>query len=225
MCGRYTVRVEGREIAEHFSLDESAAPDLRPRYNVAPSQEVPAVGPRRHGARGVAEFRWGLVPHWADDPEEWPSMINARSETAHEKPAFRDAFARRRCLIPADGFYEWKKGEDGSQPYFVRRRDDELFAFAGLWDRWRGGDGDELLSCAILTTEPSDAVRSLHDRMPVIVETGDYELWLDRSVREREPLERVLRPYDDGRLVHHPVSRRVNSPANDDPGCVEPLEE
>lgn len=223
MCGRYTLRVTGKRVAEHFDLSPAVTEGLDPRYNVAPSQDVPAVGPRDDGGRGLARFRWGLVPRWADDPSDVPNLINARSETVHEKPAFRDCFARRRCLLPADGFYEWTKGDGGSRPHFVHRPDDALFAFAGLWDRWDGGGGEPLLSCTILTTEPSEDVRSLHDRMPVIVEPEDYTLWLDRTVREREPLEGVLRPYDGGRLTHHPVSRRVNSPANDDPACVEPL--
>lgn len=224
MCGRYTLRVTGERVAEHFDLPPAETAGLEPRYNVAPSQEVPAVGPREEGGRGLAAFRWGLVPRWAGEPSDLPDLINARSETVHEKPSFRDSFARRRCLLPADGFYEWKKGGGGSRPHFVRRRDDGLFAFAGLWDRWEGEDGGVVLSCTVLTTDPSDAVRPLHDRMPVIVETDDYDLWLDRTVRERGPLEEVMRPYDGDRLVHHPVSRRVNSPANDGPACVEPVE-
>lgn len=237
MCGRYTLHSSAAEIADHFELEAGDVPgDLGPRYNIAPTQEVPAVGPASGGGRGLALFRWGLVPRWAEDPSDVPSLINARSETVHRKPAFREAFARRRCLLPADGFYEWRREGEAKQPYHVRLPDGGLFAFAGIWDRWTedpradhpggatGADGP-VASCSILTTDAAPGIEDLHDRMPVIVPRGEYGRWLDRSIRDRGPLEDLLEPPGRTALEYYAVSRRVNSPANDDPSCVEPLDE
>lgn len=228
MCGRYTLHSSPERIARHFEVDPGSIPELEPRYNVAPAQQVPAVGPSSRGeGRGVAQFRWGLVPHWARDPSDLPSLINARSETAHEKPAFRDAFARRRCVVPADGFYEWRREAGGKQPYYVSLPGDALLGFAGLWDRWTGqveGEPVRVDSCTILTTDASPSIRELHDRMPVILEPGEYGLWLDRRVTGRDRLESLLGPLEDGRLEFYRVSRRVNRPENDDPACIEPAE-
>lgn len=225
MCGRYTQYATADDVAEHFGLAPDDVADLRPRYNIAPTQPVPAVGPAPEGeGRGLARFRWGLVPGWADDPADLPDMINARSETAHEKPAFRASFARRRCLLPATGFYEWRAEEGGKQPYHVRRGDGEVFAFAGIWDRWEDPRGERLDSCAILTTEAAGDLKELHDRMPVILRPEDYDRWLDPGVSERGPLEDLLSPPEIGELEYYPVTRRMNRPRFDEPACVEPLE-
>lgn len=228
MCGRYTLHTSAAEVAEHFELDPGGrAGELVSRYNIAPTQDVPAVGPSEAVGRGLAFLRWGLVPHWSDGPSDLPSLIYARSETVHEKPAFRSAFARRRCLLPADGYFEWKKEAGGKQPYHLRLPGGGVFAFAGIWDRWDGvGDGEDaspIFSCALLTTEAAPEIAGLHDRMPVLLPPEEYGSWLDRSIRERGALDDLLSPPEGTALEYHPVSRRVNSPANDEPACIEPL--
>jgi putative SOS response-associated peptidase YedK len=228
MCGRYTLHASPREIARRFDVEPGSLLDgAPPRYNIAPTQEVPAVGPSSDGGRGLALFRWGLVPHWADDPSELPPLINARSETVHRKPAFREAFARRRCLLPADGFYEWRREGEVKQPYHLRMPGGDLFAFAGIWDRWspKGDGGETIESCAILTTDAAPGIADLHERMPVILRREDYGRWLDRSARERGQLQDLLESPSETPLEYYPVSRRVNRPAHDDPSCIEPLED
>lgn len=225
MCGRFTLRNSPAEIAEHFRLDPADLPDLRPRFNIAPTQPVAAVAPSsKEEGRSLALLRWGLVPPWVDDPADFPTLINARAETAPEKPAFREAFRDRRCLVPADGFYEWTEPEDGGpkRPYYVSRPDGGLFSFAGLWERWSGEGGRTIDSCTILTTDPNEVVGPLHDRMPVILDRAHYEAWLDPG-GSRSQLEALLRPAPAGTLRAVPVSRRVNSPENDDPACIEPV--
>ena len=234
MCGRYTLHSSAAEIADHFAIPADRIPDgLGPRYNIAPTQDVPAAGPSPEGQRGLALLRWGLVPHWADDPSDFSSLINARSETVHEKPAFRGAFARRRCLLPADGFYEWRPEGGAKQPYHLRMPGGELFALAGIWERWSEGDaggngedggGRTVESCAILTTDAAPEIAGLHDRMPVIVPPEAYDRWTDRSITDREPLQDILASPDETPLEYYPVSRRVNSPSHDGPDCIEPLE-
>ena len=190
------------------------------RYNIAPSQTVLAVrmGPDK-GERLIVPVRWGLIPFWADDPGIGDRMINARSESITEKPAFRHAFKSRRCLIPADGFYEWKKEKGGKQPYYIRMCDERLFVFAGLWDRWEKGD-QPIESCTILTTSPNELVQPIHDRMPVILAQAEHDMWLDPDYPDSEGLLSILRPYPAEEMEAHPVSRRVNNPKNDDEGCV-----
>lgn len=167
-------------------------------------------------------MRWGLIPRWAKDASIGNRLINARAETAAEKPSFREAFRRRRCLIPADGFYEWKKEADGKQPWLIRRMEGKGFAFGGLWERWNGPEGP-VESFTILTTSPNATVGPLHDRMPVIVAPAAFDLWLDPEVDGPLLLENILRPAPDDLLEAHPVSRLVNSPANDEPACIAPL--
>ena len=228
MCGRYTLTTPGELIAEIFDLPE--APEIDPRYNIPPSTEVATVGEDEEGERGFARLRWGLVPHWADDPSIGNRMINARSETVAEKPAFRAAFKRRRCLILADGFYEWQKVDDGGkQPWYYRLESGDPFAFAGLWAHWEpneeaaeGGEGP-IDSCTILTTSANELVERVHHRMPVILRPEDYDLWLDREVSDRDHLEAVLGPYDPSGMIAYPVSKRVNTPSNDDPEVIEPV--
>ena len=216
MCGRYTLTVPTDRLVAELGLDEVRAEPTQ-NFNVAPTQSVAAVV-AEGGKRRLEMLRWGLVPSWADDPEIGSRMINARSETAPEKPSFRSAFRRRRCLIPADGFYEWKREPGGKQPFYIRMKDERPFAFAGLWESWHDG---EVRSCAILTTQANELVRDVHERMPVILPKEDYEAWLDPEA-EREELVSLLRPYLGDDLETFPVSRFVNSPRNNDERCVEP---
>jgi putative SOS response-associated peptidase YedK len=222
MCGRFTLTDPNQKLAVQFNLPE--IPDLKPRYNIAPTQPVAVVRVPAEGAvRQMVMLHWGLIPFWAKDPEGGARMINARAETAGERPAFRAAFRRRRCLVVADGFYEWQKLNGSKQPYFVRMRDRSAFAFAGLWEHWEGSDSTVIESCTLLTTEPNDLLRPVHNRMPVILRPEDYEQWLDPGVREVDKLEPLLHPYTSAEMEAFPVSRFVNSPQNDDPRCIEPL--
>ncbi len=249
MCGRFTLTDPDQDLAVQFNLPE--IPDMKPRYNIAPTQAVaairiapPAVAaprPSRDDASSetaytgleLALLHWGLIPFWAKDPKIGARMINARSETAAEKPAFRAAFRRRRCLIAADGFYEWQKVEQGKQPFYIRLRDGRPFAFAGLWEYWKEPNnpsdpsrkGAIIESCTLLTTEPNDLLRPLHNRMPVILHPRDYDLWLDPRVQDTVRLQSLLRAYPPEEMEAFPVSRLVNRPGNDDPRCIEPLAE
>ena len=223
MCGRYTLSSSSDLVSELFDLDESV--ELSPRYNIAPSQEVAAVRLEPEVGRALRMLRWGLVPAWQKAAPGFDArMINARAETAAQKPAFRDAFRRRRCLLPADGFFEWKKLGQRKQPYVIRMQDGRPFAFAGLWERWHGEDGAVVESCAILTTEPNELMREIHDRMPVILPPADYTSWLDPGEEDPDRLSPLLRPYPAGDMLAYPVSPHVNSPRHDDPSCVEPFE-
>ncbi len=224
MCGRFTLRASASVVAEHFAIFE--LPPFAPRFNIAPSQPVAVVRLAPGGGEPTRELvwpRWGLIPSWAKDPAIGNRMINARAETVAEKPAFRGAFRRRRCLLPADGFYEWQGRGRGKQPYFIRLRDEGLFGFAGLWEHWEGPDHSAVESCTLLTTEPNDLIRQIHDRMPVILSPEDYACWLDPSVEEAGQLLSLLRSFPSDAMTAHPVDTLVNSPANDDPQCVEPV--
>ena len=228
MCGRFTLTDPDQDLTVQFNLPE--IPDLKPRYNIAPTQPVAAVRVAEDAvsadggvARELVQLRWGLIPFWAKDPAIGARMINARSETAAEKPAFRAAFKRRRCLVIADGFYEWQKQNGGKQPFFIHLEDGRPFAFAGLWEHWEGADGSVVESCTLLTTAPNDLLRPLHNRMPVILLPGDYELWLDPEVQQPDLLKPLLGPYPPGEMEAYPVSKWVNKPQNDDPRCIEPL--
>ena len=211
-------------IAEQFSLFE--VPSLRPRFNIAPTQPAPVVRMASQPARPQRQFvllHWGLVPSWADDPAIGNRLINARAETAADKPSFRAALRRRRCLVVADGFYEWQESGKRRQPIFIHMRDDRPFAFAGLWESWEGAAHSALESCTILTTEANDLVRPIHDRMPVIVATKDYGRWLDPAVEKPELVAPLLRPYASESMEAYAVGTRVNSPARDEAACIEPL--
>jgi len=218
MCGRYTLRTPVETLAEEFGISDPL-PEIPTRYNIAPTQEVAAVL-EEDEERKLEMLRWGLIPSWADDPAVGNRMINARSETAAEKPSFRTAFRKRRCLILADGFYEWQKTNGGKQPYYIRMKNGSPFAFAGLWESW-DKYGGEIRSCTILTTDANEMVREVHHRMPVILPPETYDLWLDPDMWETEPLLDLLRPYPDDGMEAYPVSRFVNSPSNDDERCVE----
>lgn len=217
MCGRYTLSTPAGRLAEEFQLDSTV--EITPSYNVAPTQQVAAVL-EDEGGRRLEMLRWGLVPSWAEDPEIGARMINARSETAPEKPSFRSAFRRRRCLIAADGFYEWKRENGGKQPYYFHMQDGRPFAFAGLWESWEKGDGI-LRTCAILTTRANSVLEDVHDRMPVILPHDAYNAWLDPDA-DREELGELMIPYPYDDLETYPVSRFVNSPRNNDERCIEP---
>ncbi len=219
MCGRYTLAAPVGRLAEEFGFDASSV-DLPPNYNVAPTQEVAAVL-AEGGERRLEVLRWGLIPPWADDPGIGSRMINARSETAPEKPSFRRAFRERRCLIPADGFYEWKRTNGSKQPYYIHMKEGRPFAFAGLWESWNDDGGPAIRSCTILTTGSNALVGGIHDRMPVILPAGSYDAWLDPEA-EKEELTALLTPYPEDEMEAYPVSRFVNSPSNNDPRCVEP---
>ncbi len=218
MCGRYSLTTPVESLRSLFGFD--ARPNLASRYNIAPTQPVAVVRwDAEAGARRFAMLRWGLIPSWAKDPAIGARMINARAETVAEKPAFRAAFRRRRCLVLADGFYEWKKADDGSkQPWRITCADAAAFAFAGLWEHWDSPDGDAVESCTIVTTGAASAIEHIHPRMPVILPSGAVETWL---TGDPAAVGSLLHPYE-GALVAHPVSRRVNSVRNDDADLIEP---
>ena len=225
MCGRFTLIDPEQALTVQFNMP--AIPGLKPRYNIAPSQPVLAVRPApKGGDREAVLLTWGLVPFWAKDPAIGARLINARAETVAEKPAFRAAFRRRRCLVLADGFYEWQRpvgGQEGRQPYYVRLREGRPFAFAGLWEHWEGADGSVIESCTLLTTAANDLLRAVHNRMPVILSPPNYDLWLDTTAQAGDRLKSLLHPYPPEEMEAYAVSRWVNNPRNDDPRCIEPL--
>ena len=218
MCGRYTLTTPAERLAEEFGFKDSSV-ELPQSYNVAPTQAVAAVL-EEGGGRRLEVLRWGLIPPWANDPQIGSRMINARSETAPEKPSFRRAFRERRCLIPADGFYEWQRTNGAKQPFYIHMEDGRPFAFAGLWESWGRGNEGEIRTCTILTTGANAVVGEIHERMPVIVAPDAYDVWLDPS-SERDELTGLLAPYPEDEMEAYPVSRFVNSPSNNDPRCVE----
>ncbi len=222
MCGRYTLTATPAAVAEHFGLE--TLPDVEARYNVAPGQPVPVVRAAVDGSRRLERRRWGLVPGWAADPGIRARLINARRETVATKPAFRDAFRRRRCLVPADGFFEWSAQRGARQPHHIHLPDAGVFAFAGLYERWRPGEpGEALDTCTILTAAANDRVRGLHDRMPVILAPDAYAGWLDPGLEDAAELERLLDSAAGpcGELVHRPVALRVNDARRDAPDCLD----
>lgn len=224
MCGRYTITVEPQELAVRFGA-HLPAEMIVPRYNAAPTQELPVLTNREPDQ--IQLFRWGLVPFWADDPSIGNRMINARGETVDEKPSFRTAFQRRRCLVPTDGFYEWQKTPAGKQPIRIILKSEELFAFAGLWETWTpNGDDDAITplhTFTILTTEPNELVASIHTRMPVVLLPEDERVWLDDDAGP-DTWKRVIKPYPAERMTAYRVSTRVNSPTNEDPSVIVPAE-
>ncbi len=238
MCGRYTSVTSVAELAAYFGADDVVADDLGPRYNVAPTDEVYAVV-LAGGGRRLGTLRWGLVPPWAEDPKVGARMINARAESLADKPAFRPAFGHRRCLLPADGFYEWQHldgatasgggrgGGGASRPWYVRRPDGEPLALAGVWERWRprGSDGPPLVTAAVVTTSANERLAPLHDRMPVVLAPGAWDDWLDPANDDLDALSSLLVPAPDHLLEALAVSSLVNRVANDGPALVEPVPE
>lgn len=217
MCGRTSLFVPRSVLEDRFEID--VPQETIPRYNIAPGDDLLSV--RNDAPDSGGMLRWGLIPHWVDDPDEYSQPINARAETVDEKPFFRDAFENRRCLILADGFYEWN-GERGSkEPYRIERTDQEPFAFAGLWETW-GSNGDEIQTCAILTTESNDTVAPIHDRMPVMLEPDEESQWL--SAEDPERVAAVCDPYPDSELHAYRISKAVNDPDNDGPEILDPAD-
>jgi len=221
VCGRYVLYADPKRLRVVLELSETPR-DLVPRYNIAPTQEVPAVRARADGGRELVMLRWGLVPPGSAGPGSGYRMINARAETAHLRPAFKGPLARHRCLIPADGFYEWRRDGRRARPYYIHPAGAGPFALAGLWARWRGTDGTEVASCAILTTPANAVVAPIHDRMPAILAPADFALWLDPAVTDPEAVGPLLVPAPPEGMALHPVGPAVNNPRSGGPGLIEP---
>lgn len=222
MCGRFTLTIDPTALQEAFPW--AVVPnDLSPRYNIAPSQPV-AVIPNT-GDNKVTMYKWGLIPSWSKDPSIGDRMINARAESLAEKPSFRNAYRRRRCLILSDGFYEWKQNPDlkSKQPMYIRLKDQKPFAFAGLWELWQAPDGSEIRSCTIITTQPNSLLQSIHNRMPVILPPDAYNSWLTPEDRQPAQLNELLVPYPAEEMIAIPVSKLVNRPEVDTPELVKPV--
>ncbi len=222
MCGRFTQKAPWEKVKKEFTVKTSESNLFTPRYNIAPMQIIPVV---RDAAseRVIQALKWGLVPSWAKDAAIGNRMINARAETLTEKPSFREAFSKRRCLIPTSGFYEWKKtGSGAKQPFYFYLKEKDVFGFAGLWEEWLDRDSGELLETfTIITTEANDVLKPVHDRMPVIIKAENYDQWLDPKVKNTEKLEKLLAPYPAGEMDSHTVSKAVNSPTADSPELTE----
>lgn len=223
MCGRFTLVASGRQLADAFGLAQE--PRLVPRYNIAPSQPVAVIRVLRTNPetreRELVLLRWGLIPSWAADLTIGSRLFNARGETVAVKAPFRQAFRRRRCLIPADGFFEWRKAGRKNQPVYFRRKDGRCFALAGLWDMWERGS-QIVESCTIITTKANRLIGEYHDRMPVILRPNDYALWLDAEVQDQALLEPLLQPFPGEEMLAYPVHPVVNDPRNDVPECIAP---
>jgi len=223
MCGRYRLSRRKQVVEEYF--DSPMEDDWNPRYNIAPTQNVPIIRQNtKEPVRKMSLARWGLIPSWTKDPSAAPTMINARSETAHIKPAFRDVLKCRRCLIPADAFYEWKRSGKSRQPYCFEINEGELFGFAGIWDRWKNASGDAVETCSILTTTPNAVTAVVHDRMPVILDVDSFDLWLDPGMKDVDLVSELLKPCSAPIMRSYPVGARVNQVANDDEECSAPVQ-
>ncbi|MFO7322856.1 MAG: SOS response-associated peptidase [Chloroflexota bacterium] len=220
MCGRFTLTADPQVMRDMFGL--TTVPEgIEPRYNVAPTQPVAVI--TNEDPTTLTFHRWGLVPSWSKDIAIGNKLINARAETAHEKPSFRAAFRRRRCLIPTNGFYEWQTANGDKRPHFIYLRDEPVFAFAGLWEIWYSPDGDELRTCTILTTAANDLLRPLHERMPVILKRENYADWLEPGEAPIEALIPLMKPYDPDKMALYEVSRMVNRATVDTPELIEPV--
>ncbi|MBI5739789.1 MAG: SOS response-associated peptidase [Nitrospirae bacterium] len=220
MCGRFVLCSPAKTIIEEFRVDKSHL-EYIPSYNIAPTRKIVIV--RKDRTRILTQCRWGFVPSWAKDPGIGNSMIHARAETVADKPAFRDAFKNQRCLVVADGFYEWKKGKTKT-PVYIRLKSARPFGFAGLYNVWTSPEGEEICTCTIITTEPNEIVSSMHDRMPAIISRDDYDCWLDPDSYDREKLMSLLRPYSPDEMEWYSVSKKVNSAAYDAPDNILPAE-
>ena len=229
MCGRYALRTSTPKLARLLGVEPKSISDrvdsFEPSYNIAPTQSVLACRSNREFTPELVTMRWGLIPSWSKGDTGKFSMINARAETINERPAYRTAVRFRRCLIPADGFYEWQRRPEVKQPYFIGLRSAEPFAFAGIWERWKDANRQSLISCSIITTEANQALRAIHYRMPVILEEADYEKWLNPRVTNRDEIAPMLRPYADEAVISYPVSSFVNKAANNDERCWQSIAE
>lgn len=224
MCGRYRLSRRKQIIEEYFDAS-NWQDDWSPRFNIAPMQPVPVI--RQHlkePVRQISTMRWGLIPNWARDASIASGTINAKSETVANKPAFRDPLRLRRCLIPADGFYEWKRTASSKQPFCFEVNHGELFAVAGIWDCWKNRDGQWVKTCSILTTTPNAMTAAVHDRMPVILDPSTYDLWLDPGLQNIAAISELLKPHDARLMRCYPVSSRLNHVTNDDADCSRPVE-
>jgi len=217
MCGRYILSADPAAVGAHFEVRE--VPAFAPSWNIAPTRVVPVVRETAEGERECVLLRWGLVPSWAKDPAIGARMINARAESVADKPAYRAAFRKRRCLVPVTGFYEWKPAGRYKQPYLLRLAGAPLFALGGLWERWHSPDGEVMQTFTIVTTDASDAIRPYHERMPLVISRADYEEWLSSPNPGA-----LMQPFDQGAFEIHAVSRRVNAVENDDASLAAPLE-
>jgi len=218
MCGRFALIVDASVLADVFDVDPPR--ELKPRFNIAPTQTIPIVRSGLKTKRECAMVRWGLIPSWAKDKKIGARMINARGETVAEKPSFRSAVKNRRCLVPADGFYEWVRTAEGKQPHFIHFLDGRPFAFAGLWERWEKGEGEPLETCTIITTTPNELIEDLHNRMPVILPSDRYDEWLEPEPLTGERIQGLLAPHPSGGMEAYPVSTYVNKPINNGPECI-----
>jgi len=223
MCGRYALYGPTSRLKDQFgaSIDE-LLPDFGPRYNAAPMQMLPVVRERPNGERVVHLLRWGLIPSWAKDQTIATKLVNARAETLSEKPSFRRAYRTRRCIVPASGFYEWKTLPSGKQPFYIYPANDELFGFAGLWERWTSPDGESLDTFTVVTTDANDSIRALHDRMPVILLRENYGSWLAKPT-DADALGQLLTPCPDAMIEMHPVAKAVGSVKNDSETLIAPI--
>jgi putative SOS response-associated peptidase YedK len=223
MCGRFTLTADPADLQAAFDWVDFGNAQLAPRYNIAPTQPIPIV--TNSGKNQLDFFTWGLVPFWAKDPSIASRMINARAETLAEKASFKNAFKRRRCLILGDGFYEWMKipGEKMKQPIYIHLKGSKPFAFAGLWEEWNSSDGSQILSATIITIEPNELIKPIHNRMPVILPESDYRQWLQPGVVDTREFTNLFRPFEAHQMETYPVSRVVNNPQNDTINCIQPL--
>ncbi|WP_075618661.1 SOS response-associated peptidase [Paenisporosarcina indica] len=220
MCGRYSLFMNLNKLEERFGEATFEAEDYEPSYNIAPSQYILTV--INDGSKNrLGYLKWGLVPPWAKDSKIGFKMINARSETVHEKPSFRESLKKKRCLVVADSFFEWKKTDRDKVPMLVKLKSEEPFAMAGLWETWKSSTGEAIHTCTVLTTEPNELMASIHDRMPVILKPEDEHTWLDPSIQDIKVLQHLLRPFEDNRLEAYEVSSMVNSPKNNSPALVQ----
>jgi len=220
MCGRFTLTTNLGAIAKRFGVARFLE-EVGRRYNIAPTQPVIVVND--DGTRHLTRMQWGLIPSWAKDPAIGNRMINARAETVATKPAFRAALRKRRCLIPADGFFEWTPAGRRKQPVYITLKTREPFSFAGLWESWTSPEGEEIWSCTIITTEANELLKPIHDRMPVILAKDAEAVWLDPTIQDPERLLPLLKPYQAEEMEVYAVSTKVNSPTNDGPECIEPI--
>ena len=226
MCGRFTLISEPDTLSEVFKISDASNCELEARYNIAPTTKVATVLYNSEiEQRECQLLRWGLIPSWAKDSKIGAKMINARAETLASKPSFRSAFKRRRCLVLADGFYEWKRLENKKQPYYFQLQNQQPFAFAGLWEEWQSPDDEKITSCTIVTTAANELLQEIHHRMPVILQQQDYEKWLDPQLQKTEQLEELLYPFQAEKMSAHAVSTKVNNPLHNDPDCITPERE
>ena len=220
MCGRFSLHSPESQIREAFNLDHTEPLGLEPRYNIPPSQEIPIVRDTET-SREMVMAQWGLVPHWSKESKTKYSTINARIESVAEKPTYRTPFKRQRCLIPADGFYEWKLVNGNKVPHHIRMKNGSVFAFAGLWDRWEG-DGKTLDSCSIIVMPANEVMKPIHERMPAIIAPAHYDYWLDSRITEKQEIMQYLNSAPSSQLTAYPVSTWVNVPKHNDERCIQP---